>query len=125
MAIDVACSTIFDAEYSILIDWSFANIALYRTFGLFMPGGAQNRPIFQPPGAILPFLAAQFSILNSPSIGIISCLQLQFNLDQQSLKAETFSIKEFFILVFLDTYKTFHHIVHDGRREFRRSVFNK
>ena len=96
VAIDLERSTIFDAEYSILIDWRFANIALYRTFGLFMPGGARNRPIFQPPGAILPFLAAQFSILNSPSIGIISCLQLQFNLDQQSLKAETFSIKEFY-----------------------------
>ena len=41
------------------------------------------------------------------------CLQLQFNLDQQSLKAETFSIKSF-ILVFLDTYKTF-HIIRDGR----------
>ena len=77
------------------IDWlAFANIARYRTFGLFMLGRGMNGPIFQPRlnSAFSRGAVYYFEFPPSPTI----CLQLHFNLDQQSLKAETFSIKEFY-----------------------------
>ena len=68
-------------------------LARHRTFRLFMLERALNGPIFQHRlnSAFSRGAVDYFQL--PPSIG---CLELQFNLDRQSLKAETFSIKEFY-----------------------------
>ena len=68
-------------------------LARHRTFRLFMLERALNGPIFHHRlnSAFSRGAVDYFQL--PPSIG---CLELQFNLDRQSLKAETFSIKEFY-----------------------------
>ena len=68
-------------------------LARHRTFGLFMLERALNGPIFQHRLNSAFFSGRSWLFSTSPSI---LCLELQFNLDRQSLKAETFSIKEFY-----------------------------